>query len=1119
MGIALCDVFFGPVEISGSTVICSGPDGDSLPPGAYSSVSIFGNTTEHFISVSSTTLPIQLTDVDIAFDDMFDPAITNPFIVTGESNVNISLRGRNVIRHVAFGGIGVRCCGSSTITFRASDPSGTLRALGGGDYIYSGLGIGPGDGDVCAALNFVSGRFDGGDPNEPSGAVSAIGSGSSSAGNSRLDSLVIDGGLFSLRNGECSRAVIGAADPNCSVGVMVIGGGDFSLMARAVWPHDDATGGAAIGTGIAEYVGGPSGEENPYPSWSRVDRIRISGGTFNILSRATGIGTGILSDGIQAIDRIKITGGAFNITAMSGCPAIGAGASSGVVKSYNKQRVESIDISGGRFMLASHASFEGPGAPLGSGSSSVPDGSRVERIQITGGSIVASGAPAIGSGGARGANATSSIGELVIGGSADVVAIGEDGVGIGAGTGIGNSWAPFWPGNSTVDSIVISGGRLTVTGVPAAIGTSTSGENGWVGLSPGGSTVGSIVISGGAVTASSPSAGIGAGNVTDRTNGSCVSLVSRIAITGGTVRASGVDGAGIGGAFAQGQSVSEVGEISISGGSVTASSARGAGIGTGFAWNGGVSSVQAISITGGQVFADSIDGAGIGSGLAHNGTAFVEAITIAHATVAANSSGSGAAIGAAGAVGSTAKWAPGYGTSSVGPIRIHGATINATAGDFGAAIGTGEADAGLSSVESVIVESGNLNLRAGLVSAGIGTGRSRYGHTTMDSIEIYGGNLQVVAGQAGIGTGYSYRGATHVGNITIVDGTMNVTGGPSGAGIGSGSVTDAIGTIRYIAIRGGRVIAVGGSWACGIGAGLVEYGISQVERLYIQGGILTTSGMVGVGSSESGQIGTLSFDMDEANVERRDLALSAPPQVLVSKANIVYLDCSSTQEDRWCVSADVLDHGGAEIRAITNTKLFFDRETSRLDHFSGINFYGQYRFDSQPEVFCNGNYTGLYFRELMSVKEDNFSLFFKNARERPDRTHYNRTVIYLGKVMKGMIVTLEEEGTYTIDVTPLSTNITEKLIVDGKTEVYVGAGHPTEHNNVSLQPLRMHKETISAGMISGLVIGGVLLLGIIVIGGAFVFLKIRRNQRLREAEEKMDERESDPAEDPAQSTM
>jgi hypothetical protein len=215
----------------------------------------------------------------------------------------------------------------------------------------------------------------------------------------------------------------------------------------------------------------------------------------------------------------------------------------------------------------------------------------------------------------------------------------------------------------------------------------------------------------------------------------------------------------------------------------------------------------------------------------------------------------------------------------------------------------------------------------------------------------------------------------------------------------------------------------------------------------------------------------------------------------------------------------VLDHGGAEIRAITNTELFFDRAKSKLDHFSGINFYGQYRFHSQPEVFCNGNYTALYFHELVSVMEDNFSLFFKNARERPDKTHYNRTVIYQGKVVRGMIVTLEEEGTYTIEVTALSTNITEKLIVDGTTEVYVGAGHPTERNSVSLQAPQIHKETMSTGVISGLVIGGVLLLGVIVIGGAFVFLKIRRNQRLREAEEKKGDRQSNPGEDPAQSTM
>ena len=154
------------------------------------------------------------------------------------------------------------------------------------------------------------------------------------------------------------------------------------------------------------------------------------------------------------------------------------------------------------------------------------------------------------------------------------------------------------------------------------------------------------------------------------------------------------------------------GNIRIEGGTVTASGGEGAGIGS----NNG-STCGNITITGGTVTANGGDyGAGIGSGYTFSGTSQCGDITITGGTVTAIGGDDSAGIGTG----------TGYdGTSQCGSISISGsASVTATGGDNGAGIGTGNSG----KCGSISISGGTVMARGGENATGIGTGNGSNGN-------------------------------------------------------------------------------------------------------------------------------------------------------------------------------------------------------------------------------------------------------------------------------------------------------------------------------------------------------------------------------------------------------
>ncbi|GHV47228.1 hypothetical protein FACS1894181_00250 [Bacteroidia bacterium] len=217
-------------------------------------------------------------------------------------------------------------------------------------------------------------------------------------------------------------------------------------------------------------------------------------------------------------------------------------------------------------------------------------------------------------------------------------------------------------------------------------------------------------------------AGIGGNDYGDGDGGT-------ITINGGTVTATSINGAGIGGGFN-----GDGGTIAINGGTVTAKSSSGAGIGGGDGGSGGT-----ITINGGTVEATGKEGgAGIGSGTYGSGGD----ITISGGTVKATGD-YGAGIGGGG-----------------GTIAINGGTVTANGG-YGAGIGGGfNGDGG-----TIAINGGTVTATGSYGGAGIGGGYNGSGGT----ITITGGTVKATSsGDAGIGYGRGYSGS---------DGTVTITGG------------------------------------------------------------------------------------------------------------------------------------------------------------------------------------------------------------------------------------------------------------------------------------------------------------------------------------------------------
>ena len=234
-----------------------------------------------------------------------------------------------------------------------------------------------------------------------------------------------------------------------------------------------------------------------------------------------------------------------------------------------------------------------------------------------------------------------------------------------------------------------------------------------------------------------------------------------ITINGGTVDATGSDGAGIGGGYG-----GTGGTITINGGTVTAKGNDSAGIGGGDYDSGGT-----ITINGGTVTATSDSGAGIGGGQ----TAAGGTTTINGGTVDAQSR-TGAGIG-----GGHSESGKGAG----GTITINGGTVDATS-SYGAGIGGGwQCDGGTITINGGTVDATSTD------GAGIGSGYyDRYGFG--GTITINGGTVTATSTTgAGIGGGYYSPGGT----VTITGGNVKAVGGSGSETIGKGRYGSSSGTL------------------------------------------------------------------------------------------------------------------------------------------------------------------------------------------------------------------------------------------------------------------------------------------------------------------------------------
>lgn len=292
----------------------------------------------------------------------------------------------------------------------------------------------------------------------------------------------------------------------------------------------------------------------------------------------------------------------------------------------------------------------------------------------------------------------------------------------------GGFWAAGIGGGSSSESVV--GGmefdgfgtvevrnRAGAMGAAIGSGCATGGD----------SSASDIVIKGGTVKAFGGSgAGIGAGSAAGD------STASDICIVGGTVVAEGHSGAGIGAGYA-GEGDSVAARIEVSGGSVTASGGfASAGIGSG--WAKGLSSATNVSVSGGTVKASGEVGApGIGSGYSHTGN-----------SVAAGLRFSGDAVVEAQGGNSYREQVAGDQDSVIGA---------------GAGIGSGWAEKGDSICNGVHVEGGRVTALAGTDSEsiggapGIGSGPAPQGTSIVnrnpsngDVLVVSGGSVKAMGG-------------------------------------------------------------------------------------------------------------------------------------------------------------------------------------------------------------------------------------------------------------------------------------------------------------------------------------------------------------------------------------
>ncbi|MBV1756301.1 MAG: S-layer homology domain-containing protein [Dethiosulfatibacter sp.] len=352
-------------------------------------------------------------------------------------------------------------------------------------------------------------------------------------------------------------------------------------------------------------------------------------------------------------------------------------------------------------------------------------GSSIDTLTVMGGDYAA------GIGGARNFSA----GMITIEGGIITSSGGNAAGGTGSGAGIGGGRG------GSGGAIIINGGDIITTGGYRAAG---------IGGGTGGSS-GIILITDGDITSSAQSNSYSAG-----IGGGYEGKLDSITIGGGTIVATGDDGAGIGGGRIQNTpSTTDGGTINISGGAITATSVGGAGIGCGLVMSTTYVMPTTINITGGTIDASSYSDAGIGS---NKGV-----INISNGHITSTSTGSGAGIGGRG------------NRTNGGTINISGGTIVAQGGATGGAgIGGGHNGNAEDAPGSIInISAGDITATGGPYSAGIGGG---YG-TTAGEITITGGIINAFGnGESAIGIGtIGWASTGGSGKITISKSIVNTS--------------------------------------------------------------------------------------------------------------------------------------------------------------------------------------------------------------------------------------------------------------------------------------------------------------------------------------------------------
>jgi hypothetical protein len=573
-----CDVTDGQLLIMDGSAECSGV---TL---ASSSVILISGTVS--TTVPSPVIQVIRSRTVLVFENV-DIAAPAPFESDG-SHVTVILSGSNHFTSTT--STAVSCVGLSNLTF-LTHGGGSLSAASpafGGEGDQYGPGIGAPTLQQCAHLHFFNGTY-----NLEGGLKGAgIGTGSPQGGVTSVDSITIDGGVFTAVGGTYAAGIGtgGSGEPGglARVGRILIRGGTIAASSRGV------AYGAGVGTGCAydsdalienltiehgkfelhpqEGAGIGTGSshrehERANPT-NRIAHIAIKGGEFRIatVSSGTGIGAGCARQGLTVVNQIVIDGGIFDIDAGFGS-AIGAGGGY-----WGISGVDLVSIHNGSFRLSADSA-----AAIGAGYGYHEGRSYVNRIAITGGFFE-------------------------IDGPYD-----RNGAGIGAGYGYSN-------GTSRVETIAISGGTFNISagGGGAGIGAALTYANGH-------SIVGNVSISHCVINASSRAgAGIGTGNAESGN-----STISSLTIENAIVRAASiVNGSAIGGGPASQAGTtgpagnSTIDRLVIRNSSVTALSLHGAAIGSGVTTV-GFSLARQIEIADSSIVA-----------ITPNGSAFGSAVTV-----------------------------------------------------------------------------------------------------------------------------------------------------------------------------------------------------------------------------------------------------------------------------------------------------------------------------------------------------------------------------------------------------------------------------------------------------------------------------------------------------------